>query len=410
MPIFHKIISLHVSGKKKQNQAKQLGFHLDENNCIQLSTKDCIQYFYNFKEKIEFECDMCHRIFCYNVHTLHKYINESEVLCQNCRRTKSTLASTNGLYTHPSQIPEVRQRYLNTIHEKYGEQYNSPSQVPEIKQYQMEQQKSICHEKYGSNYDNAMQVPEIKEKRKKTVQKRYGENYTSVMQVPEVQQKKIDTIQEKYGKDYVSVMQVPEIKTIYKKSIQNKYGEQYVSPFQVPECIEKSRQTIKARYGEQYDHISQVPEIRTKMLQTIENNKFCTASKQQKHIAEIVSGEIDKPFFGFLLDIALNDEKIDIEYDGGGHWLNVHLGKLTQKQFDSKQRKRTYVILNKQWKIIRLIAPNDKLPSDEKILKIVNWSKQWLLTHTTHIIYVYLEENRICSSAFDFTLDKIYAL
>lgn len=88
-----------------------------------------------------------------------------------------------------------------------------------------------------------------------------------------------------------------------------------------------------------------------------------------------------------LLDIAFPDEKIYIEYNGGGHDLRVKLGQLSQKDFDIKEMKRQYFLKTKGWKLIKIISEKDYVLERNELVRLINNKKQELknnnLNHIT---------------------------
>lgn len=98
-------------------------------------------------------------------------------------------------------------------------------------------------------------------------------------------------------------------------------------------------------------------------------------SRQQKYLANLVNGKINAVISGYWADIVLENEKIDLEYDGGGHNLNVIRKQCTQEEFDVEEKIREESIYKKGYKIIRIISKRDNLPSDEIILNLIEGFK-----------------------------------
>ena len=69
-----------------------------------------------------------------------------------------------------------------------------------------------------------------------------------------------------------------------------------------------------------------------------------------------------------MLDCFCEEEKLDIEYDGGGHRLGVKLGVITDEEFNIKQKNRDRFVVSNGLKIIRIICPEDKF------IKGVDWA------------------------------------
>ena len=139
--------------------------------------------------------------------------------------------------------------------------------------------------------------------------------------------------------------------------------------------------------------------IRAKANQSFYKNGTAPCSSQQKYLHFLFGGELNYPFSNLLLDIALPDEKIYIEYDGGGHDLNVKLKHMTQKQFDLKEIKRSRFIMSQEWKEIRIISSTDKLPPDKKLLEMLDYAKQYL---STGHHYIKFDIDESCPHTRDF--------
>lgn len=110
-------------------------------------------------------------------------------------------------------------------------------------------------------------------------------------------------------------------------------------------------------------------------------------STQQKYIHSIIGGEHNYCIKNLVLDIALIDEMIYIEYDGSGHNLSVKLGYLTQEEFDKKEKRRTYALYRSGWKSIRIISRFDKLPNKEKIIEIINYARSLISSGSKWVLF-----------------------
>lgn len=184
-----------------------------------------------------------------------------------------------------------------------------------------------------------------------------------------------------------------------------KFG--YKNPMQNKLIQQKYIYTVQSKYGKQYTTTAQIPEVRQKQIKTLCMNQLAPLSKPQKHIHTLIGGELNYPFEKCIIDIAFPNERIAIEYDGSGHDLSVKLGKITKNEFLNKEKKRNYFILNKNWKIIHIIAQNDKLLNDNDLIKIINFSKNYIINSSNHWLNIYLEENRIECSSFVKTINEI---
>lgn len=86
------------------------------------------------------------------------------------------------------------------------------------------------------------------------------------------------------------------------------------------------------------------------------------------------------PFGNCSLDIGFPEDKIYIEYDGSGHNLSVIHGNETIKIFEDRNKRRWYYLNYRGWKSIQIISLQDKLPSDNKILEIIRYAKDYIAT------------------------------
>jgi hypothetical protein len=230
--------------------------------------------------------------------------------------------------------------------------------------------KETFMKKYGVEHN--MQIKENKEKREKTYLQKYG--YTSASKNEKVKEKIKQTNLEKYGVE--SPFQSNEIKQRIKETNLIKYG--VTNPMQNKFVKKKAEETNIERYGT--PNPSQNKEIREKMSKTLFENNTAPCSIQQKYIHSLLGGTLNYQFSKLLLDIAFVDDKIYLEYDGGGHSLNVELGKITQEEFNKKENKRWHFLLDNGWREVRVISSKDKLPSDKKLIEMFAYARNYLNT------------------------------
>jgi very-short-patch-repair endonuclease/DNA-directed RNA polymerase subunit N (RpoN/RPB10) len=289
--------------------------------------------------KVSIKCDYCGKNLTKNYNDYLKQLNNSSIkkdCCQECKGLKQIetcqlLYGVNGV----SQVNEIKQKQINTIREKYG--VDNISKLEEIK----EKKKQTTFENYGVEYFS--QSIEGKQKIKKTLLERFGVEHH--LQLPEIYQKQIDTNIEKYGVE--NVFQSEEIKDRIKQNLLENYGVEHI--MQVPEITEKAR--INAN-------------------KSLHKNGTAPCSRQQTYLHILLGGELNYPLKTILLDIAFLKEMVCLEFDGSGHNLNVLCGNITQEEFEVKQSRRNYVLLNRGWKIIRIVSLKDLLPSDEMIIQM----------------------------------------
>lgn len=280
------------------------------------------------------------------------------------KKSQETLMKNYGV-EHPSQNKEIQERTKKTFLKKYGVECSLQNE--KVK----EKAKKTLIEKYG--VDNSMKAPEVQEKFRKTMQERYGVNY--VFENDTLYKKAKQTMLEKYG--YEFAIKNKEIQEKQKITCLKHFGVEY--PAQSKEVLKRQEETNLKKYG--YKHPLDLAKNRGYI--SIENIR-CACSKQQKHIAELIHGEINVPVGRYILDIVVDN--INIEYDGGGHRLNVKFGVLTNEEFDKQENKRNQWIIHKGYKVIRIICPRDKIPEDDIILKQLKEAREKLKKE--NIIYI----------------------
>lgn len=299
-------------------------------------------------------------------HNLIKYGSKGAGQTDEAKeKRKKTIEEKYGTgITNVFQSEVIKEKSRNTMKEKYGYEY--VSQVPEFK----EKVAATNLEKYG--VENVILNPEIKEKANNTNLERYGTIYPA--QNDEIKIKTVNTNLERYG--YESVCESPIVKEKIQNTNLQKRGVRY--PMQSEDVRNKSKETVIKKYG--VDNVNKCPEIRLKCIRTLYQNGTVSTSKQQIHICELYGGKLNYPISYYNADIVLLADKIVVEYDGGGHDMCVKFGDVTQEDFDVKERKRFYAIKAQGFKQIHIISRMDKLPSDNKLLEILDISKQYFNT------------------------------
>lgn len=108
-------------------------------------------------------------------------------------------------------------------------------------------------------------------------------------------------------------------------------------------------------------------------LKSLYKNRTAPTSSIQLILWKMIGGELNYPVGVSMLDVALVDEKIYLEYNGGGHRLAVANGNMTDEEFDKKEIRRRYAMKGKDWKELRIVSSNDLLPKDyNDLVKLVN--------------------------------------
>jgi very-short-patch-repair endonuclease len=187
-----------------------------------------------------------------------------------------------------------------------------------------------------------------------------------------IQEKIKESSIEKYGVDSPNKSKIVKEK---KKEVSiAKYGVENIS--QMQKVKDKVKNTVLHKYG--VSNVFQSDEVISKMKITKYNNRTVTTSKQQIYINNLLKGELNFPVGKCSIDIALLKENLAIEYDGGGHELHIKFNDMSKEEFNKKEFNREYFLINKGWKIIRIISRKDYLPTDKEILELVKQAKYYL--------------------------------
>ena len=252
----------------------------------------------------------------------------------------------------------LNKKIKNSNMKKYG--VESTNQLKSVQ----DKQHATCKANYG--VEHPIQSKEIQDKIKKTNTEKYG--VENALQCKQVQDKMKATNVERYGVEHP--IQSKEIQDKIKKTNVERYGVENAMQNEIIQ--NKAKATNRERYGVEY--VAQCEEIQKKMYNTlISNGNTIHCSKQQLHLANLLHGKLNIPLVGYWADIVLEENKIDLEYDGGGHRAICDFyHKITSEEFDLKERKREEKISEKGYRIIRIISKKDKLPSDEVILNLIN--------------------------------------
>lgn len=319
-------------------------FVYDTGKTIIVKTKDLPS---NSNIKVCVKCDVCGRE---NEILYQQYIKSVEkydyYTCKYCNYKKSTKTIKN-MYgvDYYSQTEEYKERMKNTCNFKYGKDY--PSQVPEIR----EKMKQTWFSHY--NVDNPTKSVEVRNIVKNTVRKRYGVD--SVSQLDFVKEKARNTMRENLGVEHA----------LQSKDIQRKKELTCIERFGVP-------------------HAMQCDKVKEKAIKTYCANGNVATSKQQRYLHLLFGGELNYSIKYYNADICFPENKLAIEYDGGGHNLRVTLGALTQEEFKQKEIARNITFKHEGYKIMRIISSKDLLPSDRILLRMLSEAKQYFSQYPSH--------------------------
>jgi len=290
---------------------------------------------------------------------------------------------------------DVECDYCKNIFQKKYNNYNNEQKNSIIKKNCCENCRQLKVEeslqlKYG--VDNINKLDSTSIKRKQTNLDKYGVD--NPMQVVEFKNKQYLNNYLKYGVQHNSQLEGRNEKCI-QTSLEH-YGCE--SPMQSIEVKNKLKQTCLERFG--VDNPLKSFDVRKKMNKTLNKNGTAPTSRQQIYVNSIFKGELNYPEDRSLLDIAFPDDKLYVECDFGGHNLQVKLGKITQDEFDKKERVRSIILNRKGWKEMRIISTNDKLPSDLIIFYMLQFAKSYLSTGHSWIKFD-IDNNKVITSQYE---------
>ena len=240
--------------------------------------------------------------------------------------------------------------------------------------------KQTAKERYG--VESIAQLDSVKEKRKRTNLERYGTEYA--VGNPEIAQKIRETNMKKYGVG--CVLELPEHQQAKKKGSLKKYGTEY--PTQSQAFWEEVKELNLKKYGTEWSIAS--PEVREKINNSFAQNGTMKSSKQQRHINNLYNGQLNYPISKFFVDIFIEKDNCCVEYDGGGHNLNVVTGRWTQEEYNRREIIREATIKRNGYRLIRIVCPQDFLPSDSVLLQMKSDALSYFesTNHTWRTYYV----------------------
>lgn len=166
----------------------------------------------------------------------------------------------------------------------------------------------------------------------------------------------------------------------YKESCLRNYGVD--NSTKSKKVYEQMIQTSLQRYGT--IHPMQSSKIKEKAVKTLYKNSSQKTSKQQHYICNLYKGILNFPLKYYNLDICFPEEKLCIEYDGGGHNLAVVTGKITKEEFNQKEIIRNAIIKREGYKQMRIISSTDKLPLDSTLFQMLSYTKEYFSKYPEH--------------------------
>lgn len=303
--------------------------------------------------------------------------------CSECKFIKAR--ETNKVrygFDNPFQNESVKAKFRENNLQKYGVEY--PSQLKEVR----EKVRKTSIERYG--VDNYAKTKECQDKKRTTNKLKYGAECS--FQNEEVKAKFRENNLQKYGVE--NPMQLKEVQEKTKQTCLKKYGVE--NPVQNEYIKNKITNTLYERYG--VFHPMQLELIRERWAKSMFELDITRTSKQQIYLHNLYGGELNYPISYYLADICFPDEKIDIEYNGGGHNLCVKTGQVTQNEFNQKEYYRDITIKSEGYKIMTIISSKDYLPSDEILLQMLEQARTYFNT-TTHTWIEYNIDTSIMRNA-----------
>ena len=145
---------------------------------------------------------------------------------------------------------------------------------------------------------------------------------------------------------------------------------------------EKMRNTNLEKYG--CVNPMQSIEVRAKANETLYKNGTQKTSKQQLYLCSLYGGQLNYPIKYYAADICFLEEKLIVEYDGGGHDLRVILGRLTQEEFDQKEIARNNILKREGYNRMNIKSDKDLLPSDTILLQMLDFTRNYFSQYSNH--------------------------
>ncbi len=357
-----KTIIIKIVNGSQRKHYQGLGYEFDIGNEYEIPTSDFPK---GSHIKIPCTCDYCGNV---KMKPYKDYLeslsSQGLYACKDCKRIKTRITNMEKYgFPSPSCTDEVKERIAKTCMERYGTKSTVESDIVKAKI------KESIKSKYG--IDHYSQTEEYKEKFKNTMNQRYGVSHAA--HLPEFREKMSNTLYVKCG--YYNPQQCPSIREKTINTVRSRYGVNF--PSQRKEFKEILHKNCTKKYG--VESPAQLPEVRRKAAITLSLNQAVTTSKQQLYIHNLYGGELNGVVSHFNCDIVFRDEKLICEVDLGGHDLCVKLGDMTEEEFKRKEIIRSNYIKREGFRIIRIISRKDYLPSDEVLLSMLQFARQFFI-------------------------------
>ena len=78
------------------------------------------------------------------------------------------------------------------------------------------------------------------------------------------------------------------------------------------------------------------------------------------------------------------DENLDIEYDGGGHWIGVYKGDVSEEEFDKLEFQRDKIFKTYGFNIMHISSREDGLPEDHILLDMLRYTRDYFRDYPDH--------------------------
>lgn len=364
MPILTKEVEVKLWGNNIKHY-HNMGYEGKQGDIITVKVEDLSN---GSNVKIQYLCDYCQKeviTIVYADYTRRtKEVNK--LACRNCfpKKMGEVCFLRYGESSY-AKTEECQEKIKNAMQSQYGTMHYSQTQAFKEKWH------NTCKERYGEDYRK-----QFANKAFATFYEKTGYAYPS--QSPEVREKMVQSCIDHYG---VSNPQLSlEVREQTEKTNLERYG--YITPSQSPEIKIKMAQANLEKYG--YETTLQLPEVREKTTQTYYKNSTQKASKQQQYINNLYHGILNFPVKYYNVDICLLDDNLIVEYDGGGHSLNLVMGRETKEEYVHKEIVRYNVVKREGYKQMKIISLKDSLPSDQILLQMLSDAKQYFSEYPNH--------------------------
>lgn len=131
----------------------------------------------------------------------------------------------------------------------------------------------------------------------------------------------------------------------------------------------KSKETMFLVHG--FTNQFQTPQARQNWMKSFKEVNLVKTSRGQRYLADMFNAELNVPVGYYFADMIL-DNKIVIEYDGGGHNYRVKIGEISQEEFDILERRREQELINKGYKILRFVSESEYFPEESVTKSIIS--------------------------------------